>query len=597
MGTLIVLALLLASASAALAEAAGRVALVVGNSDYAYVGRLPNPGNDATDVSAALRRLGFDVTTVRDAGRAAFTAALADFTDRSIGADVALVFYAGHGMEMDGVNYLVPVDARLERDTRVRFETVTLDDVLVSTEGAALRLVILDACRNNPLVRSMSRTVRTRSVSNGSFGDLDEAWLEGGETLVAYAAAAKTTADDGTSRNSPYTAALLEHLEQPLELLTLFRRVRAEVLSTTDGRQRPHEYQSLLREHYLAATYGPGAGSPGVTTAAAGGSPGTVAMQQEMVFWESIRSSANPGDFAAYLTRWPSGVFAPLARNREAELRAAPSASPGERAAADSPPRPIQVAVAPAPAAPPPIAPAPAPPPPAFVPAPAGPAPDPPDPAPRPVPAVDDHVVGEPSDDDGAFTLLLRRPPSTSYADENDWTDLHYAAVLNLPDLVAVLAAADGDVNARLRDDGRRLSGELRRTLRNLGHDFGEWTRDGETPLHLAAHVGAREAAIALLAAGADLRSKTPLDWTPLHYAVVADARGVVRALLARGATVEARVAGDWTPLHLAAWAAATGAAAELLARGADLGARTSDGETPRDLAQSRPLLRALLSP
>ena len=192
--TLFVLVLLLAPRSATDAEGAGRVALVVGNSDYAYVGRLPNPRNDATDVRAALRRLGFEVTTVRNAGRAALTRALADFTDRSIGADIALVFYAGHGIEMDGVNYLVPVDARLERDTRVRFETVTLDDVLVSTESAALRLVILDARRKNPLARSMRRTVRTRSISNGSLGELDETWLEAGETLVAYAAAARTTA-------------------------------------------------------------------------------------------------------------------------------------------------------------------------------------------------------------------------------------------------------------------------------------------------------------------------------------------------------------------------------------------------------------------
>ena len=235
---------------------------------------------------------------------------------------IALVFYAGHGIEIDGVNYLVPVDARLERDTRVRFETVTLDDVLVSTEGAALRLVILDACRNNPLARSMRPTVRTRSISNGSFGDLDETWLEGGETLVAYAAAARTTADDGTGRNSPYTAALLEHLEQPLELLTLFRRVRADVLSATGGRQRPHEYQSLLGEHHLAAISGLGAASSGVATAAAAGSPETEAMQ-ETLFWESIRETRTQADFEAFLRQFPTGTFAVLARNRLAVLRAA----------------------------------------------------------------------------------------------------------------------------------------------------------------------------------------------------------------------------------------------------------------------------------
>ena len=114
------------------------------------------------------------------------------------------------------MNYLLPVDARLERDTDVRFETVSLDDVLAVTEGAALRVVILDACRNNPLARSMRRTRAGRSVSRGSFGELDDGLL-GDETLVAYAAAAGTTADDGEGRNSPYSAALLEHLEQPLE--------------------------------------------------------------------------------------------------------------------------------------------------------------------------------------------------------------------------------------------------------------------------------------------------------------------------------------------------------------------------------------------
>ena len=236
----------------------GRVALVVGNSTYAHIGRLPNPDNDAADMSAALRRLGFEVTTEFDADRVELTGALRAFTRRSAGADVSLVFYAGHGIEMDGVNYLVPVDARLERDVDVRFETVTVDDLLVSTSGASLRLVILDACRNNPLARSMQRTAATRTVSGGSFADLNEDLL-GDETLVAYAAAAGTTAADGRGRNSPYTAALLSHLETPLEIGLLFRRVRAEVLAATNGAQRSHEYHSLVGEHYLTRTLATGA--------------------------------------------------------------------------------------------------------------------------------------------------------------------------------------------------------------------------------------------------------------------------------------------------------------------------------------------------
>ena len=245
-------------ATPAVVLADGRVALVVGNSTYAHIGRLPNPDNDARDMSAALRRLGFEVTTELDTDRVELTEALRAFTRQSARADVSLVFYAGHGIEMDGVNYLVPVDARLERDVDVRFETVTVDDLLVSTTGGSLRLLILDACRNNPLARSMQRTAATRTVSGGSFADLNEDLL-GDETLVAYAAAAGTTAAYGRGRNSPYTAALLSHLETPLEIGLLFRRVRAAVLAATNGAQRPHEYHSLVGEHYLTRTLATGA--------------------------------------------------------------------------------------------------------------------------------------------------------------------------------------------------------------------------------------------------------------------------------------------------------------------------------------------------
>ena len=144
----------------------GRVALVVGNSTYAHIGQLPNPENDAVDMTAALQRLGFDVMTELDADRVALTEALRAFTRRSAGADVSLVLYAGHGIEMGrGEPTLVPVDARLERDVDVRFEAVTLDGLLVSTAGASLRLVVLDARRNNP-----QRTAATHTVSGGSFG-------------------------------------------------------------------------------------------------------------------------------------------------------------------------------------------------------------------------------------------------------------------------------------------------------------------------------------------------------------------------------------------------------------------------------------------
>ena len=315
----VVLLVVVLMVSASAVFAAGRVALVVGNSTYVHIGRLPNPGNDAADMTAALRRLGFAVTSVRDADRNAMSEALRVFTRESAGADVSLVFYAGHGLEMDGVNYLVPVDARLERDTDVRFEAIELDDVLAATEGAGLRLVVLDACRNNPLARSMQRTSARRSVSRGSFGELDENLL-GDETLVAYAAAAGTTAADGTGRNSPYTSALLAYLERPLELSAVFRQVRARVLEATEGEQRPHEYASLLGEHYLS-------GAPGAAPVAASGAAidGAAAaqLQQENLFWESIRESTNPADFEAYLRQYPTGAYRALATNRLGTLRVA----------------------------------------------------------------------------------------------------------------------------------------------------------------------------------------------------------------------------------------------------------------------------------
>ncbi len=231
---------------------------------------------------------------------------------------------------MDGVNYLVPVDASLERDTDVRYETVELDDVLASTDGAELRVVILDACRNNPLARSMQRTGASRSVSRGSFGNLDEALL-GDETLVAYSAAAGTTAADGEGRNSPYTSALLAYLEQPLEIGMLFRAVRARVLEATNREQRPHEYASLLGDHYLHAAAPP----PVVSVEEL--APPVVAVEEptraEVVFWESIRESTAPADFEALLEMFPNGTFVRLARNRLVALRA-----PDPPRTADPPP-------------------------------------------------------------------------------------------------------------------------------------------------------------------------------------------------------------------------------------------------------------------
>ena len=365
------------------------------------------------------------MTTVLDADRGELTEALRTFTRESAGADVSLVFYAGHGLEVDGVNYLVPVDARLERDTDVRFETVELDYVLAATTGAALRVVILDACRNNPLARSMQRTGATRSVSRGSFGNLDESLL-GDETLVAYAAAAGTTAADGArAEQSVHVGAAVVYGAAAGDRAAVSGGTGAGA-GGDGGRAAPARVcGSLLGEHYLRAAVGadpraveaglgldrastspdpggsdaggllggpcgrgvrsgdargaPGlaevagcdgdvvsgrggrrrrwglrwparrrwrAGAPTATVAAAVASaaptatvaaaapaatasaPTTELTGQRRSSWESMRDSTNASDFEAYLGRWPSGIYAPLATNRLAALREAASAPP-----------------------------------------------------------------------------------------------------------------------------------------------------------------------------------------------------------------------------------------------------------------------------
>ena len=237
------------------AGAAERVALVIGNGAYAHVKRLPNPGNDAADVGAAFERLGFTVTRVADADQATLRQRLRDFTRAAGAAEVAVVFYAGHGMEVDGRNFLVPVDAKLLSDQDVEFEAVPLELVMRSVERArGLRLVVLDACRDNPFTARMQSAGATRSIGRGLARVEPQ-----GETLVAYAAKGGSVAADGDGRNSPYTGALLRYLEEPgVDVGRLFRKVRDDVLASTGGRQEPFVYGSLPgRDVYLASAAAP----------------------------------------------------------------------------------------------------------------------------------------------------------------------------------------------------------------------------------------------------------------------------------------------------------------------------------------------------
>jgi uncharacterized caspase-like protein len=230
------------SCSSAWAEK--RVALIIGISKYQSVPRLVNPARDADAMSALFKKAGFDVVeSGRDLGISDLRKSIRLFSDTSRDADISVVYYAGHGIEVDGTNYLVPADAKLVSDFDVEDETISLDRVLKALDGAKrLKLVILDACRDNPFTKSMKRTVSTRSIGRG----LAKIEPSMSDTLVAYAAKAGAVANDGEGQNSPFASALVKYIAEPgLDLRLAFGRVRDDVLKSTSNRQEPFVYGSL----------------------------------------------------------------------------------------------------------------------------------------------------------------------------------------------------------------------------------------------------------------------------------------------------------------------------------------------------------------
>ena len=236
-----------------------RVALVIGNADYTSAGRLKNPVHDANIMAATLRAVGFETVTIaNDATREKMADALRAFSGEAKQADWAVVYYSGHGMEVNGTNYLVPVDARISGGRSPSSEAVSLDQVIAAAQGARkLRLVLLDACRNNPFVPQMRPTASSdaraavASTAVGMVGDRSAggglgAVTVSGATLVVYAAKHGRTALDGQGRNSPFAIAMVQRLATPnVEINKLFRLVRDDVMEATAGRQEPYTYGSL----------------------------------------------------------------------------------------------------------------------------------------------------------------------------------------------------------------------------------------------------------------------------------------------------------------------------------------------------------------
>jgi uncharacterized caspase-like protein len=291
-----------------------RVALVVGVGGYKNAPALPNPPNDGRDLSAVLGRLGFEVETLIDPDRTGLEAGIRRLGQRARGADAALFFFAGHALEASGRNWLVPAPADIRSDRDLRFETVDLEGVLEQLDGTAkLSLLIIDACRDNPFRQRLQLGTRQAAAPGG----LAQVQAAVG-TLVAFATAPGTVAEDGKGRNSPFTGALLRHIETPgLEVRQLMAEVRRDVREATKGRQIPWENSALEGAFYFRVAPPSPPALASVAVRPARGAP-----QTELVFWESVRDSKEPADLQAYLTRYPKGAFAELARTRLAALTA-----------------------------------------------------------------------------------------------------------------------------------------------------------------------------------------------------------------------------------------------------------------------------------
>jgi hypothetical protein len=298
------------------ASADKRVALVMGNASYTSTAPLRTPVNDATDVATVLERLGFDVVRGINLDYAAMRDKIKAFTERLSGAQVGLFYYGGHGLQVSGRNYLIPVDAKLNTASDLDFRAIDLDLVLRNMERETpTNIVFLDACRDNPLAATFASSMGTRSgaVTRGL------APVEGGVgTLIAFATSPDHVALDGNGRHSPFAAALLKTIEQPgLPISDIMISVRQDVLRETDNRQVPWDHSSLTGQFYFI----PPVPHTAPAAAAAVATPEARQPNFELAFWESIQNEKNPRLFSAYLSRYPNGTFADIAKIKLEELK------------------------------------------------------------------------------------------------------------------------------------------------------------------------------------------------------------------------------------------------------------------------------------
>lgn len=268
-----------------------RVALVIGNSSYSNAPALPNTVNDARDMAASLRKVGFEVVDGVNLDKRGMDQAVTRFARLAQDADAVMFYYAGHGFQFNGENYLVPIEARVEDEISVQYETTRLNDVMTALNfSKGVKIMVLDACRNNPFVSQLAKRQATRGFAVGS-GLAPVARAQG--MVIAYATQANDVAADGAGRNSPFTAALVREIDQPgLEVATMFRRVQKSVYDATAGRQTPELSLSLLGDFYLNRE------------------------ETDSDVWRRIRASDDPAAFNAFIERYPTSFFTIDARTR-----------------------------------------------------------------------------------------------------------------------------------------------------------------------------------------------------------------------------------------------------------------------------------------
>ncbi len=302
----LVVCLLACSAFGQQAFADKRVALVIGISKYQNVPKLPNPDNDAAAIAEVFRKANFDKVELRnDLTVSDMRRAVRDFAAEVVDADLAVVYYAGHGIEVDGTNYLIPADARLVSDFDVEDETVSLDRVLQALNPAKrLRLVILDACRDNPFSKTMKRSIGTRSVGRG----LARIEPTTSDTLVAFAARAGAVANDGDGAHSPFASALIKYIAEPgLDLRIAFGKVRDDVLKSTNNRQEPFVYGSLGGSDVSLV---PAAPKP----AASAQGPSADPLDRIRRDYELALQIGTRDGWEAFLQQYPTGFYSELAK-------------------------------------------------------------------------------------------------------------------------------------------------------------------------------------------------------------------------------------------------------------------------------------------